>query len=469
MGEEPLFRKILIANRGEIALRILRACHDLGVRAVVAYSDADRESLPVRLADEAVCIGPAQASRSYNNIPAVISAALITGCDAIHPGYGFLAENAFLAEVCDQVGVTFIGPRPEVIELMGNKARAREAMRKAGVPIIPGSDGPVEHLAEARDIARKIGYPLLVKAVAGGGGRGMRIVGDESELLRALPLAQAEADAAFGNGAVYLERFVERPRHIEVQILADRFGTTLAVGERDCSIQRRHQKLIEEAPAPNLPRKTRDALLKAAVKGAKAAKYTNAGTLEFLVDPRGNLYFMEMNTRIQVEHPVTEITTGIDLVVWQIRIAAGQRLTLTDRDCEPRGHAIECRITAENAERDFAPSVGAIDMYVAPGGPGVRVDSHLYAGYAVPPYYDSLLGKVIVWGRDRDEAVARMGRALTETVITGVPQTVPFLRQVMEDESFRAGQYDTDYVRRLIEHARTSAPGVEEAAESIPA
>ena len=469
MGEEPLFRKILIANRGEIALRILRACHDLGVRAVVAYSDADRESLPVRLADEAVCIGPAQASRSYNNIPAVISAALITGCDAIHPGYGFLAENAFLAEVCDQVGVTFIGPRPEVIELMGNKARAREAMRKAGVPIIPGSDGPVEHLAEARDIARKIGYPLLVKAVAGGGGRGMRIVGDESELLRALPLAQAEAEAAFGNGTVYLERFVERPRHIEVQILADRFGTTLAVGERDCSIQRRHQKLIEEAPAPNLPRKTRDALLKAAVKGAKAAKYTNAGTLEFLVDPRGDLYFMEMNTRIQVEHPVTEITTGIDLVVWQIRIAAGQRLTLTDRDCEPRGHAIECRITAEDAERDFAPSVGAIDMYVAPGGPGVRVDSHLYAGYAVPPYYDSLLGKVIVWGRDRDEAVARMGRALTETVITGVPQTVPFLRQVMEDESFRAGQYDTDYVRRLIEYARASAPGVEQAAESVPA
>jgi acetyl-CoA carboxylase biotin carboxylase subunit len=459
MAEQPLFRKILIANRGEIALRILRACHDLGVRAVVAYSDADRESLPVRLADEAVCIGPAQAARSYNNIPAVISAALITGCDAIHPGYGFLAENPYLAEVCAQVGVTFIGPRPEVIELMGNKAQAREAMRKAGVPIVPGSDGPVENLAEARQTARNIGYPLLVKAVAGGGGRGMRSVGDEIELLRALPLAQAEAEAAFGNGAVYLERFVERPRHVEVQILADNDGTTLAIGERDCSIQRRHQKLIEEAPAPNLPRKTRAALLKTAVKGAKAAKYTNAGTLEFLLDARGNFYFMEMNTRIQVEHPITEITTGIDLVVWQIRIAAGQRLTLTERDCEPRGHAIECRITAEDASRDFAPSVGAVDLYVAPGGPGVRVDSHLYAGYAVPPYYDSLLGKIIAWGRDRDEAVARMGRALTETVITGVPQTVPFLRHVMEDENFQAGMYDTDFLRRLVEHSRETPPG----------
>jgi acetyl-CoA carboxylase biotin carboxylase subunit len=469
MADEPLFRKILIANRGEIALRILRACHDLGVRAVVAYSDADRESLPVRLADEAVCIGPAQAARSYNNIPAVISAALITGCDAIHPGYGFLAENPYLAEVCGQVGVTFIGPRPEVIELMGNKAQAREAMRRAGVPIVPGSDGPVENLAEARQVARKIGYPLLVKAVAGGGGRGMRMVGDETELLRALPLAQAEAEVAFGNGAVYLERFVEHPRHIEVQILADHFGNTLAIGERDCSIQRRHQKLVEEAPAPNLPRKTRDALLKAAVKGAKAAKYTNAGTLEFLVDARGNHFFMEMNTRIQVEHPVTEITTGIDLVVWQIRIAAGERLTLTERDCEPRGHAIECRITAEDASRDFAPSVGDVDLYVAPGGPGVRVDSHLYAGYAVPPYYDSLLGKIIVWGRDRDEAVARMGRALTETVITGVPQTVPFLRQVMEDEAFRAGTYDTGYLRRMSDHASLAMAGDEQARESVHA
>jgi acetyl-CoA carboxylase, biotin carboxylase subunit len=451
MSEHPLFRKILIANRGEIALRILRACHDLGLRAVVAYSDVDRESLPVRLADEAVCIGPAQAARSYNNIPAIISAALITGCDAIHPGYGFLAENPYLAEVCGQVGVTFIGPRPEVIELMGNKAEARKTMKQAGLPIVPGSDGPLENLGAARQIARRIGYPLLVKAVAGGGGRGMRVVRDEGDLVRALPLAQAEAEAAFGNGEVYLERYIDRPRHIEVQVLADHFGNVLAVGERDCSIQRRHQKLVEEAPAPNLARKTRDALLGAAVKGAKAASYTNAGTLEFLVDPGGNAYFMEMNTRIQVEHPVTEMTTGIDLVAWQIRIAAGQRLTLDQRDREPRGHAIECRITAEDATNDFAPSVGTVEMYVAPGGPGVRVDSHLYAGYSVPPYYDSLLGKIIAWGQDREEATARMERALTETVITGVPQTVSFLRSIVADDEFRAATYDTGFIPRLVE------------------
>jgi acetyl-CoA carboxylase biotin carboxylase subunit len=452
MPDEPLFRKILIANRGEIALRILRACHDLGVRAVVAYSDVDRESLPVRLADEAVCIGPAQAARSYNNIPAVVSAALITGCDAIHPGYGFLAENPYLAEVCAQVGVTFIGPRPEVIELMGNKSEARRLMKQAGVPIVPGSDGPIENLGEARQLARHIGYPLLVKAVAGGGGRGMRVVDDEADLVRALPLAQAEAEAAFGNGQVYLERAIQRPRHIEVQILADNAGTVLAIGERDCSIQRRHQKLVEEAPAPNLPGKTRDALFRAAVKGAKAAAYTNAGTLEFLVDADDNFYFMEMNTRIQVEHPVTEMTTGIDLVAWQIRIAAGQRLNLSQRDLEPIGHAIECRITAEDASSAFAPSVGVVETYVAPGGPWVRVDSHLYAGYSVPPYYDSLLGKVITWGRDRDEAAARMERALTETVIDGLPQTVSFLRGIVSDDEFRAATYDTGFIARHVEH-----------------
>jgi acetyl-CoA carboxylase, biotin carboxylase subunit len=321
-------------------------------------------------------------------------------------------------------------------------------MRQAGVPIVPGSDGPVENLGTARQVAKRIGYPVIVKAVAGGGGRGMRMVRDEDELIRALPMAQAEADAAFGNGAVYLERFVEQPRHIEVQILADEHGTVLAVGERDCSIQRRHQKLVEEAPAPNLPARTRDGLLKAAVKGAKAAGYTNAGTLEFLVDAHGNAYFMEMNTRIQVEHPVTEMTTGIDLVAWQIRIAAGQRLTLTQRDCEPRGHAIECRITAEDAADDFVPSVGTIETYVAPGGPGVRVDSHLYAGYTVPPFYDSLLGKIVVWGKDREEATARMERALTETVITGVPQTVSFLRRIVADDEFRAATFDTGFIAR---------------------
>jgi acetyl-CoA carboxylase biotin carboxylase subunit len=448
---EPLFRKILIANRGEIALRILRACHDLGLRAVVAYSDVDRDSLAVRLADEAVCIGPAQAARSYNNIPAIISAALITGCDAIHPGYGFLAENPYLAEVCQQVGVTFIGPRPDVIELMGNKSAARKVMREAGVPIVPGSDGPVENLGEARAIARQIGYPLIVKAAAGGGGRGMRVVRDEAELVRQLPLAQAEADAAFGNDAVYLERYLDRPRHVEVQVLADNFGKTLAIGERDCSIQRRHQKLIEEAPAPRLPEKTRSALLKAAVKGAKAGEYTNAGTLEFLVDGEGNFYFMEMNTRIQVEHPVTEMVSRIDLVAWQIRIAAGQPLTLSEKDLAPQGHAIECRITAEDAASDFAPGVGSVEMYVAPGGPGVRVDSHLYAGYHVPPFYDSLLGKIIVWGLDRDEAIARMDRALAETVITGVPQTAAFLRRVIADEAFHKAELDTGFLTRNMD------------------
>jgi acetyl-CoA carboxylase biotin carboxylase subunit len=448
---EPLFRKILIANRGEIALRILRACHDLGVRAVVAYSDVDRDSLAVRLADEAVCIGPAQAARSYNNIPAIISAALITGCDAIHPGYGFLAENPYLAEVCQQVGVTFIGPRPEVIELMGNKSAARKVMRDAGVPIVPGSDGPVENLGEARAIARQIGFPLIVKAAAGGGGRGMRVVRDEAELVRQLPLAQAEADAAFGNDSVYLERYLDRPRHVEVQVLADNFGKTLAIGERDCSIQRRHQKLIEEAPAPRLPDKTRSALLKAAVKGAKAGEYTNAGTLEFLVDAEGDFYFMEMNTRIQVEHPVTEMVSQIDLVAWQIRIAAGQPLTLSEKDLAPQGHAIECRITAEDAALDFAPGVGSVEMYVAPGGPGVRVDSHLYAGYNVPPFYDSLLGKIVVWGRDRDEAIARMDRALAETVITGLPQTASFLRRVIADEAFRKAELDTGFLTRNMD------------------
>jgi acetyl-CoA carboxylase biotin carboxylase subunit len=440
------FRKILIANRGEIALRVLRACRDLSMPAVVAYSDADRNSLPVQLADEAVCVGPAAVAKSYNNIPAIISAALVTGCDAIHPGYGFLAENAYLADICQQVGVTFIGPRPDVIERMGNKAEARKLMREAGVPLVPGTDGPVENLGAARQAARRIGYPVIIKAVAGGGGRGMRVARDDSELTRSLPVAQAEAESAFGDGDVYLERYLERPRHIEVQILADHHNHVLAIGERDCSLQRRHQKVIEEAPALNLSRRTRDALFRAAVKGAKAAHYTNAGTLEFLVDQDGHFFFMEMNTRIQVEHPVTEMVTGIDLVTWQIRIAAGERLTIEERDLVPRGHAIECRITAENAAADFAPGAGTVEAYVAPGGPGVRVDSHLYGGYEIPPHYDSLLGKVIAWGRDRTEAADRMERALAETVITGVPQTVPFLRRVIADEAYRRNDLYTDFI-----------------------
>ncbi len=440
------FRKVLIANRGEIALRVLRACRDLGLQAVIAYSEADRNSLPVQLADEAVCVGPAAVSKSYNNIPAIISAALVTGCDALHPGYGFLAENSYLAEICQQVGVTFIGPRPEVIERMGNKAEARKLMRDAGVPLVPGTDGPVEKLGAARQAARKIGYPVIIKAVAGGGGRGMRVARDDAELTRSLPVAQAEAEAAFGDGDVYLERYLDQPRHIEVQILADHYNHVLAIGERDCSLQRRHQKVIEEAPALNLPRRTRENLLKAAVKGAKAAQYTNAGTLEFLVDRDGHFYFMEMNTRIQVEHPVTEMVTGIDLVAWQIRIAAGEKLTLDEKDLVPRGHAIEVRITAEDAHADFTPGAGTVETYAAPGGPGVRVDSHLYAGYDVPPHYDSLLGKIITWGRDRTEAANRMERALAETVITGVPQTVPFLRRVIADQAYRDNDLSTSFL-----------------------
>lgn len=446
-----MFRKILIANRGEIALRILRACRDLGIPAVVAYSDVDRDSLPVRLADEAVCIGPAPAPRSYNNIPAVISAAMITGCDAIHPGYGFLAENAYLAEICQQVGVTFIGPTPRVIESMGNKAEARRVMREAGVPMLPGTPGTISSVVEARDFAQSIGYPVVVKAVAGGGGRGMRVALNQVELERGLPMAQAEAESAFGNGAVYMERFLQKPRHVEVQVLGDNFGNVVAIGERDCSLQRRHQKVVEEAPAPNLPRKVRDHLLKAAVKGARAAGYTSAGTLEFLLDSDGRFYFMEMNTRIQVEHPVTEETARIDLVAWQIRVAAGERITFKEEDIRPIGHSIECRITAEDALNDFMPSVGTVETYVAPGGPGVRVDSHLFSGYTIPPNYDSLLGKVIVWGKDRDEAVARMERALRETIITGVTNTIPFLSRLFVDEPFINGVVHTGYIPEFFD------------------
>jgi acetyl-CoA carboxylase biotin carboxylase subunit len=448
-----MFRKILIANRGEIALRVLRACRDLGVPAVVAYSDVDRDSLPVRLADEAVCIGPAQAARSYNNIPAVISAALVTGCDAIHPGYGFLAENAYLADICKQVGITFIGPRPEVIERMGNKAEARAAMKAAGVPLLPGTEGVISSAAEASRVARQIGYPVVIKAVAGGGGRGMRVARSDAELARSLSVAQAEAEAAFGNGDVYIERYLEKPRHVEVQVIGDNHGNVVAIGERDCSLQRRHQKVVEEAPAPNLPRKVRDNLLKVAARGAKSAGYTSAGTLEFLLDSDGRFYFMEMNTRIQVEHPITEETAKIDLVAWQIRVAAGERFPFRESDLAPQGHAIECRITAEDAMNDFQPSVGTVSTYVAPGGPGVRVDSHLFSGYTIPPTYDSLLGKIITWGKDRDEAIDRMKRALHETVITGVSQTVPFHRAIMADLEFRKGDVHTGFIPQFMERS----------------
>ncbi|MBX3070202.1 MAG: acetyl-CoA carboxylase biotin carboxylase subunit [Thermomicrobiales bacterium] len=445
-----MVRKVLIANRGEIALRVLRACRDLGIDHVVAYSEADRDSLPVRMAREAVCIGPATVSKSYTNAPGLISAAMVTGCDALHPGYGFLSENSYLADICQRVGIKFIGPSAEVIAKMGDKAQARQIMKQAGVPTVPGSDGVIRDVAEARDAIRKIGYPVLIKAVAGGGGRGMRIAGNDAELARFLPVAQAEAESAFGSGDVYIERYVDKPRHVEVQVLADQHGHVYAIGERDCSLQRRHQKIVEEAPAPNLNRKVRDNLMRAAVKGAKAVGYENAGTLEFLVDANGNFYFMEMNTRIQVEHPVTERVSGLDLVEWQLMIASGDQLKLERRDLEPNGHSIECRVTAEDPALDFRPVAGRVNQFVPPGGPGIRVDSHLYPGYVVPPDYDSLLAKVISWGQTRDQAIARMDRALAELIITGIPTSTAFLRMLVTDEKFRRGDVHTGFVAEFM-------------------
>jgi acetyl-CoA carboxylase biotin carboxylase subunit len=445
-----VFNKILIANRGEIALRILRACHDLGIQGVVAYSDVDRESLPVQLADEAVCIGPGPAARSYNHIPAIISAALATGCDAIHPGYGFLAENPTLAEICREVNLTFIGPTPETIRQMADKAVARRYADACGVPVLPGTEEAVGATVNIRDLARRVGFPLLLKASAGGGGRGMRVARDERELLRLLPLAQAEAQAAFSNGAIYAERYLERPRHIEVQILADRRGNVRSLGERDCSVQRRHQKLVEEAPAPGISARLRDGLSKHAVRLARAIDYVGVGTFEFLVDEDGRQYFIEANTRIQVEHPVTEAVTGLDLVVWQIRVAAGDELDFDQKQVRMDGHAIECRINAEDPARDFAPGAGLVDGYLAPGGPGIRVDSHLYPGYTIPNDYDSLLAKVIAWGPTREVAITRMQRALAEMLITGVSTTIPFLQRVLKDPAFRAGEVSTQLVPELM-------------------
>lgn len=442
-------------------MRVLRACRELGIRSVVAYSEADRDTLPVRVSDEAVCIGPAPAARSYNNIPAIMSAAIMTGCDAIHPGYGFLSESPSLPEVCRECNITFIGPRSDIIAQMGDKAAARAIMRKAGLQIMPGSESAISDPQEARDFARSIGYPVLIKAVAGGGGRGMRIAWDERELARALPIAQSEAQASFGNGAVYIERFLEQPRHVEVQVLADEHGHILALGERDCSLQRRYQKLVEESPAPNLPSKVRDNLAKAAIKGAKAINYTNAGTFEFLVDRDDHFYFTETNTRVQVEHPVTELVTGIDIVQWQIRVAAGESLGFSQKDVRPRGHAIEVRITAEDPARDFTPSGGPVTGLLLPGGPGVRVDTHLYTDYMVPPHYDSLLAKLIVWGQSRPEAVARLRRALAETMISGVSTTVGFYQQLVEDPAFIEGRLTTGFIREFMSRSAPARVPVE--------
>jgi acetyl-CoA carboxylase biotin carboxylase subunit len=435
-----MFQKILIANRGEIALRILRTCREMGIRAIVAHSTADADSLPVRLADGSICVGPAEARGSYLNIPAIISAAAITDSEAIHPGYGLLSENAAFAEICRACGITFIGPSPEAIRLMGDKAQAREMAKQAGAPVVPGSQGSLDGVDEAQALADAIGYPVMVKAAAGGGGRGMRVVREREMLARAFLTCQAEAGAAFGSSELYLEKFVEESRHIEVQVLGDRSGMRVHLGERDCSVQRRHQKLLEESPAPALSRETRAGLYKAALAVANAVNYVSAGTVEFLVDRSGRFYFIEMNTRIQVEHPVTETITGIDLVREQIRIAAGESLGYKQDAIQFRGHAIECRVNAEDPEH-FVPSPGRVTAWVPPGGPGVRVDSHMFAGYTVPPHYDSLIAKIIVHGHDRAEAIARMQRALSETVVEGVKTTIPFHLKLLADPTFLAGEF----------------------------
>ena len=451
-----MFSKVLIANRGEIAVRIIRACRELNLRTVAVYSEADRGALHVRLADEAFCIGPAAARDSYLNIPSIISTAELLGVDAIHPGYGFLAENPRFAEICLDCHITFIGPKPDAIEKMGNKAQAREMVRRAGVAVVPGSDGPVGDEDAAGAVAQSLGYPLIIKAAGGGGGRGMRVAQNREDLRRALTEAQAEAEAAFGNSEVYIEQYLVEPRHVEIQVLGDHRGTIVSLGDRDCSVQRRHQKLIEESPSPGIPPKLRRSLSRAAVRVAETVHYTNAGTVEFLVDQAGHHYFVEMNTRIQVEHGVTEMVTGADLVKEQIRIAAGERLTLP-REVEARGHAIECRINAEDPAHGFRPSPGLITAFIPPGGPGMRVDTHAFAGYAVPPYYDSLIAKVIAWGHDREEAIVRMQRALREFEIAGVQTTIPFHRQALDNAFFRRGEFSVDFIQRRMDLASLDA------------
>ncbi len=443
-----MFRKVLIANRGEIALRVIRACKELGIATVAVYSEADRECLHVRFADDDVCIGRAPSRDSYLNIPRLIAAAEITGADAIHPGYGFLAENAEFAQIVRTSGIAFIGPSPEQIRQMGDKAAARKLAQELEVPTVPGSPGPVESPEEAVAIARDIGFPVIIKAAAGGGGKGMRVAQDPDAFGQAYNLARQEALAAFGSDQVYIEKYLARPRHVEIQIMGDQHGKAMHLCERDCSIQRRHQKLIEEAPSPALDQALRERIGSAAVRIASAVRYVGAGTVEFLLDAGGAFYFMEMNTRIQVEHPVTEMCTNFDLVKEQIRVAAGEPLSLMLHGNRLRGHAIECRVNAEDPARNFQPSPGLITAYHPPGGPGVRVDTHIYDGYTVPPYYDSLLAKVIVHGNDREEAIARMRQALDSFIIEGVTTTIPFLSRVMRHPDFVAGQVDTKFLER---------------------
>ncbi|WP_176583466.1 acetyl-CoA carboxylase biotin carboxylase subunit [Priestia megaterium] len=442
-----MIKKLLIANRGEIAVRIIRACKELGVESVAVHSQGDRDSLHVQLADEAYCIGPTSSKDSYLNFTNIMSVAMLTGCDAIHPGYGFLAENADFAELCRECNVTFVGPSPEAINKMGTKDVARETMREAGVPIVPGSTGIVESVEDGMSIANDIGYPVIIKATAGGGGKGIRVAKNEQELIKGITITQQEAATAFGNPGVYIEKFIEDFRHVEIQVLADSHGNTVHLGERDCSIQRRLQKLIEETPSPALDEKTRELMGDAAVKAAQAVNYTGAGTVEFIYDYRENkFYFMEMNTRIQVEHPVTEMVTGVDLIKEQIKVANGETLPFTQEEVTFNGWAIECRINAENPEKNFMPSPGTIQMYLPPGGYGVRVDSAAYPGYAIPPYYDSMVAKLIVHAPTREEAIERMKRALDEFVIDGVATTIPFHQKLLNHEKFVSGEFNTKFL-----------------------
>ena len=447
-----MFKRVLIANRGEIAVRVIRACRELGIPTVAVYSQADAKSLHVRLATDAFCIGPAASGDSYLNIPAIITTAIMTGCDAIHPGYGFMSERADFVDICEQHNIKFIGPSADSMRKMGDKATARRTMIENDVPVTPGT-GILETVAQAREFAHKAGYPIILKATAGGGGKGMRIVRNDDELESNMTLCQQEAQKFFGNPGVYAEKFLENPRHIEVQILGDSFGNVIHLGERDCSIQRRHQKLLEEAPSPAIDEKTRQEMGAAAVRAAKAINYEGAGTCEFLLDHDGKWYFMEMNTRVQVEHCVTEMISQVDIVREQILVASGAKLSYTQDDIKLRGHAIECRINAEDSENGFMPCPGTIDAYLAPGGFGVRVDSHVYAGYKIPPYYDSMIGKLICWGETRNEARRRMYQALKEYVVLGIKTTIPFHQQIVEDEVFISGKFNTgfieDYYKRI--------------------
>ncbi len=444
-----MFHKILIANRGEIAVRIIRACKEMGIRSVAVYSEADRDSMHARLADEAVCIGPAPGNLSYLNIPAIMAAAELTDAEAIHPGYGFLAENADFAEIVIESGLTWIGPSPESMRVMGDKVRAKQKMREAGVPLVPGSDGAVESVDEAKRIAREAGFPVIVKASAGGGGRGMKVVHSEAALPNAFSMCQSEAGAAFGDNTVFIEKFLEKPRHIEVQVLGDTHGNIVHLFERECSMQRNNQKVLEEAPSPFVDEETREKLCAAGVAAARAVDYVGAGTIEFLMNPDKSFYFIEMNTRIQVEHPVTEWITGVDLIEWQIRVAAGERLAFSQADIKKKGHAIECRINAEHPFR-FTPSPGRIELYHAPGGRSVRVDSHIYTGYSIPPHYDSMIGKVITHARTREKCIRRMQRAIDELVILGVTTNQELHQRLLANPGFQSGEFDIHFLERWL-------------------